>query len=137
MSAAAAPVSDLGTRHGSSMPLAVPAAPNFSQSAPVALPGPRSRTDGAGGPQRFGARPGPVAQAARGRSTSTPAATALQTPSADTSPSRAAVTGASNRASSTPSTSGASGLTADPPHNRPPSAGSGAAPLQTYPQLLR
>ena len=69
MSAAAAPVSDLGTRHGSSMLLAGPAAPNFFQPASAALPGSRSRTDGAGGPQSNGACPGSVVRAARGRST--------------------------------------------------------------------
>jgi hypothetical protein len=95
---------------------AAPASP-FS----VTLPGSRSRRGGADGPQRPEARPGLPAQSVRGRSTST---TAFRTPGlADSS--RAAVTGASNRASSTPSA--ASGLTADPAHNRPPSAGSGKA----------
>ncbi len=43
---------------------------HFPQPAPVALPGPRSRTDGAGGRRRHGGSPcRPSGQAARGRST--------------------------------------------------------------------
>jgi hypothetical protein len=62
---------------------------NFIQSAPVALPGPRSRRSGASGPQRPEARPGLLAQAARGRSTS---ATPFRTSAALPAPSRGAVT---------------------------------------------
>ena len=72
--------------------IVAPAAPDFSSPASVALPGSRSRRDGAGGPQRPVARPGLPAQAVRGRSTST---TALRTPGLAT-PSRAAVTGATS-----------------------------------------
>ena len=110
-----------------SAPIAEPAAPAFHSPAPVALPGPRSRTDGAGGPRRPGARPGSAAQAARGRFTSL----------VPTTPSRDAVVGVTSHADApaTPSTSSASGLTADPPHNRPPSAGSGAARPADVPAL--
>jgi hypothetical protein len=100
---------------GATAPSGESHAPHFS----VALPGPRSRTSGAGGLQLQGARPGSPAGAARGRSAS----------SASTTPSRAAVTGAtsSRRCAATPSGFAASGLTADPAHNASPSAGPGAA----------
>jgi hypothetical protein len=54
-----------------------PAGNDLLEPALVALPGPRSRGGGAGGPKRLGACPGPVARAARGRSTNLRAAAAL------------------------------------------------------------
>jgi hypothetical protein len=53
---------------------------SFSRSAPVVLPGPRSRTSGADGLQRLGARPGSGAWAVRGCSTSSASRPSLPPP---------------------------------------------------------
>jgi hypothetical protein len=105
----------------------------------VALPGPRSRTDGAGDPQRFEARPGSVAQVARSRSIhlpfqATPAVTTFRTSLADTTSSRAVVTAAT------------SSRRLDPEHSErvdgeggaqsPVVCGSGAAPPADVPALF-
>lgn len=116
---------------------------SFPRSAPVALPGPRSRRGGAGGPQRPGACPGFGAWAARGRSTS-PAALRAPAPTLGIPPlSRAAVIGVTSHADQSPQGSqtpsaqrAASGLTADPAHNRLTSAGSGAARPADVPALF-
>jgi hypothetical protein len=99
--------------------------PSSPQPAPLALPGERSRTSGAGGPQRPGSFPGSRAWAARGRST----------PSAPATPSRAAVTAVTSHGGASPQGAASPcGLTADPAHNPPRSAGR-AAPLPARPPL--
>ena len=68
-----ASVSGQGTpspMYGAARAAARPALPSSSTPASVALPGTRIRTGGAGGLQLHEARPGSVARAARGRSTS-------------------------------------------------------------------
>jgi hypothetical protein len=106
----------------------------FSRPALVALPGPRRRTDGAGGLQRHGAGPGSPARAARGRSTS---ATAFRTSPADTAPSRAAVIAVTSRGDASPQGAATPcGLTASAADNRLTSAGQAQACLADIPAAV-
>jgi hypothetical protein len=131
------PISATGSaRHASArFAAAVDRLPSdFSRPASVTLPGSRIRRSSAGGSQRLGASPGPVVRAARGCSASLASiATAFRTPltvsaSTPATSSRGAVTAAIARGGASPE--GAAPpceLTAKPAHNRPPSAGLGAA----------